>query len=231
MAIAGVWSIGPCDEQGPLDQQPLSSSGIKLSPDRYSRPCCETTSIYVRRTRSPSAFELRGDPPSVRRCEGRMSRSEKPAVAADGKFDSAVLRLAALPIPEYRDRRNGEAEGLGVRRGDLDKAVAVQRKFIRAIDDRFDRSLLLRDIISVFPQQDRISSKTLITDYISKIEDRPWTGMSFTSGNAAAVARLLRPLSIRPRTIRFEDGTAKGYLRRCFEKAAVRVAATGARLA
>jgi hypothetical protein len=33
------------------------------------------------------------------------------------------------------------------------------------------------------------------------------------------LAQLLRPLHIRPKTIRFEDGTAKGYLRPWFEEA------------
>jgi hypothetical protein len=148
-----------------------------------------------------------------------MSRPEKLSVAATANLNDAVLRLAELSIPEYKNRRAGEAEGLGVRRGDLDKAVAVQRKLNRAIDDRFDRSLLLRDIISVLPQQDRISSKSLIAEYISKIEDRPWTGMSATDRNAAAIAGLLRPFHIFPASHRFRPKTAKGYKRRCFEKA------------
>jgi hypothetical protein len=59
-----------------------------------------------------------------------MSIGEKPAVAAHCEFGNAVLRLAALPISEYR-RRCAEAEGLGVRRRDLDKAVASQRRFIQ----------------------------------------------------------------------------------------------------
>jgi hypothetical protein len=150
-----------------------------------------------------------------------MPTKTKSAAAAnafsDCKFDTAVLRLAALPILEYRDCRRAEAERLGVRRPALDKAVALERKLHRAINDRFDRSLLLRDIISVLPQHDRFSSKALITEYISKIEDRPWTGMSFTERNAAAIAQLLQP--VRPKTIHFTHGKAKGYMRRCFEKA------------
>jgi hypothetical protein len=162
-----------------------------------------------------------------------MLRRDKLPVAAHCEFGNAVLRLAALPIPEYRERRCGEAEGLGVRRRDLDKAVAERRRFIRAIDDTFDGSLLVRDIASIFRQINpkQLSTKSIIRN-ISKVQDRPWSGMLDIDQNAAAIARLLRPLHVRPKPIRFKDEIARGYTRQCFEKALRRlqVSAGGPRL-
>lgn len=92
-----------------------------------------------------------------------------------------------------------------------------------------DVRLLLRDIITIFDQRkvDPLRSSDLI-DGLLAIDGRPWSGEYLR--DAQKLARLLRPLHIRPKTLRFVDRTAKGYERRWFEKALIRVtemAATG----
>jgi hypothetical protein len=52
---------------------------------------------------------------------------------------------------------------------------------------------------------------------LSVIESHPWSGEYLR--NAQKLALLLRPLLIRPKTIRFEDNFYKGYLRQWFEEA------------
>jgi hypothetical protein len=91
-----------------------------------------------------------------------------------------------------------------------------------ALDRQVDASLLLRDVIDIFRERnvDRLPTSVLIAD-LSAIEGRPWTGFSSEHffRDAQKLARWLRPLFVRPGTMRFADGTAKGYLRRDFETA------------
>jgi hypothetical protein len=77
--------------------------------------------------------------------------------------------------------------------------------------------LLWQDIQSVFRLRDvdRISSPDLIGD-LSKIAGRPWTGMSASNRDAAAIAALLRPFLIRPTVIRFGQRPLRGYYRKWF---------------
>ena len=92
---------------------------------------------------------------------------------------------------------------------------------LRALDQHDDGVRLFQDIIAIFRQRDvdRLRTSALI-DSLSAIEGRPWTGMSSEYlCDSQKLARLLRPLHIRPKTIRFVDGTAKGYERRWFEQA------------
>jgi hypothetical protein len=78
--------------------------------------------------------------------------------------------------------------------------------------------LLWHDIRSIFRRRgvDRISSLDLIGNDLSKFADRPWTGMSASIRDAAAIAALLRPLLIRPTVIRFGQRPLRGYHRRWF---------------
>jgi hypothetical protein len=90
-----------------------------------------------------------------------------------------------------------------------------------ALDRYEDGVRLLHDIITIFDQRkvDRLRTSDLI-EGLSTIEGRPCTGMSSENHCAAQkLARLLRPLLIRPKTLRFVDRTAKGYERRWFAKA------------
>jgi hypothetical protein len=84
---------------------------------------------------------------------------------------------------------------------------------------------LLRSILAIFDRRkvDLLRTSDLI-ESLSSIENHPRTELS--SGylhDAQKLARLLRPLHIRPKTLRFGHRTAKGYERRRFEKALVRV--------
>ena len=78
--------------------------------------------------------------------------------------------------------------------------------------------LLWQDIQSVFRLRgfDRISSLDLIGNDLSKMAGRPWTGMSASNRDAAAIADLLRLLFIRPTVIRLERGPLRGYYRKWF---------------
>jgi hypothetical protein len=85
---------------------------------------------------------------------------------------------------------------------------------------------LLRDIIDIFRQRnvDRLQTSDLI-EGLSASDGHRWSGEFQRDANK--LARPLRPLLIRSKTIRFKDRTAKGYERRWFEKALVRIAKNG----
>jgi hypothetical protein len=102
-------------------------------------------------------------------------------------------------------------------------ATAPQNPLTRGVDPDGDGVRLVEDIISIFRQRnvDRLRTSILVKS-LSAIEDRRWFGES--RRNAQRLAQLLRPLHIRPKTVRFKDGTAKGYLRMSFEKVLIRVA-------
>jgi hypothetical protein len=93
--------------------------------------------------------------------------------------------------------------------------------------DHHDDIHLLRGIIDIFRQRnvDRLRTRTLI-EVLSASESRPSSGQF--QRDAAKLAKRLRPLLIRPKTIRFNDGPAKGYEREYFEKALIRIAETAA---
>jgi Protein of unknown function (DUF3631) len=80
---------------------------------------------------------------------------------------------------------------------------------------------LLRDIRAVFDDEgaDRIASARL-AELLSSFEESPWGPQYGKPFDARALARLLRPFSIRPRSIRIDDiATPKGYLRDQFTDA------------
>jgi hypothetical protein len=95
---------------------------------------------------------------------------------------------------------------------------------IEATHDTFDPSIgvqLLAAIKDMFDEQntDRLKSQTLRA---TLIEDQtgPWVAFGKDRKQAiseSAIARLLKPFGIRPRTIRFADETAKGYQLAWFE--------------
>jgi putative DNA primase/helicase len=78
---------------------------------------------------------------------------------------------------------------------------------------------LLGEFYQIFQNQDRISSADFI-EHLTKDQDSRWIewyhGQPITQRQ---VARLLNPLSIRPKQIRLGDKTLKGYLCEWFEDA------------
>src|ERR1700676_1299423 len=83
-----------------------------------------------------------------------------------------------------------------------------------AIDQHGDDDVvrLLQDIIAIFHQRsaDRLPTSVLIENLLAA-ESRQWSGTFLR--DAQKLAQLLRPLHIRSRTTRFNDGIAKGYQR------------------
>ena len=79
--------------------------------------------------------------------------------------------------------------------------------------------VLLGEFYQIFQNQDRISSADFI-EHLTKDQDCRWIewyhGQPITQRQ---VARLLNPLSIRPKQIRLGDKTLKGYLCEWFEDA------------
>lgn len=87
-------------------------------------------------------------------------------------------------------------------------------------DDSIDTSLLadVRDLFGAHGV-DRFASERL-SELLGAMKHRPWSAWGRENPrpiSAHAVARLLRPFEIRPRTIRLGADTQKGYLREWFE--------------
>jgi putative DNA primase/helicase len=80
-------------------------------------------------------------------------------------------------------------------------------------DDESIRVILLDDIKTVFAARraDRISSGDLV-EALAAIEERPWGEWKGKPITKNALARLLKPFHINPDTVRFGEGTAKGYI-------------------
>jgi hypothetical protein len=80
---------------------------------------------------------------------------------------------------------------------------------------------LLQDVRTVFDDEgtDRIASARL-ADVLTSYEESPWGPQYGKPFDARALARLLKPFNIRPRSIRIDDmATPKGYLRDQFTDA------------
>jgi hypothetical protein len=93
------------------------------------------------------------------------------------------------------------------------------------------RIQLLADIRAGFAAKntDRLSSETLVEHLVS-LEDRPWPewGKARKPISKVQIARMLKPLSISPGTIRLADGsTPKGYHKTAFEDAFARYLSSG----
>jgi hypothetical protein len=84
--------------------------------------------------------------------------------------------------------------------------------------DHDHQRLVVSDIASIFRQRrvGRLRSRDLLAD-LSKLVGRPWSGMECNAQGARRLARLLAPIRIRPKTIRFGAATAKGYSREWFD--------------
>jgi len=88
-----------------------------------------------------------------------------------------------------------------------------------AIDEADESALiqLLADLHQLFGDKDSLTSAG-ICEQLGEMEDRPWP--EWRNGKPIStrqLANLLRPLGIRPRTIRTPAGTPKGYVRNEFD--------------
>lgn len=90
-----------------------------------------------------------------------------------------------------------------------------------AEEDGSPRVILLRDIQTIFKEKgtDRLSS-TDLCNALTEVESSPWSAWPREKPIVpAALAKLLKPLRIRPGTKRAGEDTFKGYLRADFEDA------------
>jgi hypothetical protein len=90
-----------------------------------------------------------------------------------------------------------------------------------AAEDRSLRTLLLRDIRSIFDEspRDRLPSADIL-ERLNKIEESPWSEWRGKPLTAHGLSKLLKPFDITPKNIRFDDAPqAKGYDRESFTDA------------
>jgi hypothetical protein len=145
---------------------------------------------------------------------------------------TSELEAARPTIPDALDDRAEEAwEPLlaiaGLAGGtwpERARRAALELSGGRAAEDEALGPWLLRDIRSVFSSRDvdRIASADLAAS-LNEIEESPWGDIRGKELDARGLARRLKRFSIRPRTVRLDDGTTpKGYLLELFEDAFAR---------
>jgi putative DNA primase/helicase len=146
-------------------------------------------------------------------------------VAADPPMPPAIMNRAAdnwRPLLAIADLAGGEWPTRG-------RGTAL--KLALAGVEGSARIQLLADIRAGFAAKntDRLSSETLVEHLVS-LEDRPWPewGKARKPISKVQIARMLKPLSISPGTIRLADGsTPKGYHKTAFEDAFARYLSSG----
>lgn len=127
------------------------------------------------------------------------------------------IRTVVLPAtgdePEVETARIEYVETCGYTASDLLWGQPDEEKE----EEKKLREQLLRDICAVFDRSgtDRLATKDLLAE-LAADERLPWADEPLSPEK---LAKLLRPLGIRSRTVRFADDTAKGYLREQFESA------------
>jgi hypothetical protein len=138
------------------------------------------------------------------------------------------LEDARPTIPPSLDDRSEEAweplfaiaELAGGNWPDRTRQSAVALAASRTAADEALGPWLLRDIHGVYVAAgtDRLSSAELAAS-LNHLEESPWGDIRGKELNARSLAMRLRRFSIRPRTIRLDNGlTPKGYLREQFEE-------------
>lgn len=91
-------------------------------------------------------------------------------------------------------------------------------------DPASNSELLLKDICNIihdddFGSKDRIRTAD-VTGKLHAIDESPWSNYNFGRPlDGSGLARLLKPYGIRPKTIRFDKETDKGYYKSDFEDA------------
>jgi Protein of unknown function (DUF3631) len=138
-----------------------------------------------------------------------------------------LARLDLAPLDELGDRAADIWEpllGIAYVAGEQwfvrARAAAVALSGRGAVDDESVGVRLLEDVRAVFEEQgtDKLASGTL-AEALAEIEESPWGEWHGKPITAHGIARLLKRFEIRPRTIRVEDATPKGYQREQFEDA------------
>jgi len=133
----------------------------------------------------------------------------------------AELEAARPSIPSALDDRAEEAweallaiaELAGGTWSERARRAALELSAGREAEDEALGPWLLRDLRDVFASRgvDRLSSADLAAN-LCEIETSPWGDVRGKALDARGLARRLRPFSVAPRVVKFEDGsTARGY--------------------
>ena len=127
-------------------------------------------------------------------------------------------------LPDFLDDRAQDSWepilAIGVVAGNrwYEKIVTACKQLHAEQEDEDQLALLLDDIRKIFDKlgKDRITSATLVKR-LALYEDRPWGDWNGSNPlSERQLARLLKPIRIKPKTIRVGAGTKRGYLRATF---------------
>ncbi len=77
---------------------------------------------------------------------------------------------------------------------------------------------LLADLRTVFADDDRLDSKTVL-DRLCRLEESPWDDLRGKRLDTRGLSKLLRPYGIKPKVIRVSEATPRGYERADFADA------------
>ena len=102
--------------------------------------------------------------------------------------------------------------------------AAVELSSAQEVEDESAGVQLLAGIHRIFSErgEDRLSTAVLL-DALCSDDEAPWGDWHGRPLSARSLAKLLRRFQVRPRTVRFDDGTtAKGYLLEQFEDTFIR---------
>jgi putative DNA primase/helicase len=137
-----------------------------------------------------------------------------------------ALRDADPPVPDTLHDRAADNWRPLLAIADLcgfgTEARRAALKLTSSDDDDNAGVMILEDLQRMFAEEDvdRLAS-TLVVERLGGMEDRPWSewGRSRKPITPRQLAKLLEPFQIKPRTIRINTSTTKGYLRTSFEDA------------
>lgn len=104
------------------------------------------------------------------------------------------------------------------------RRAAVELSSAQEVEDESAGVQLLAGIHRIFNERrvDRLSTTELL-DALCADDEAPWGDWHGRPLSARSLAKLLRRFKVRPRTVRFDDGTtAKGYLEEQFEDSFIR---------
>lgn len=127
-------------------------------------------------------------------------------------------------LPDFLDDRAQDSWepilAIGVVAGNrwYERIVNACKQLHAEQEDEDQLALLLDDIRKIFDKlgKDRITSEMLVGQ-LARYEDRPWGDWNGTKPlTERQLARLLKPIRIKPKTIRVGAGTKRGYLRATF---------------
>ncbi len=201
-ALAGIGSLPPtlADRSVPIVLQ-------KRRPDEYIQDFREDRADHLRELASQTARWTTDRRNELSQIEPAMPHGVHNRMADNWR---PLLSIADLAGGEWPRRAREAALALSRGAGDEAESIRVQ---------------LLGDIKSVFEKlgEDRIPSKDL-AERLHRMEDRRWPeyGRAGKPISVAQIARLLKPFTISPGTIRTDVGTPKGYKLNAFQEAFLR---------